>query len=37
MKDRDRFQRDVLPIPDRKPVGPTLYDARDPDAKFRAH
>src|SRR5262249_47056700 len=26
--------REVLPIPDRKPVGVTTYDARDPDTKF---
>ena len=27
-------QRSVLPIPDREPVGPTTYDARDPDTSF---
>ena len=26
--------RDVLPIPNRKPVGLTTYDAKDPDTKF---
>lgn len=26
--------RDILPIPDRPYVGPTPYDARDPDAKY---
>ena len=26
--------REVLPIPDRKPVGLTTYDAKDPDTKF---
>src|SRR6516164_4730062 len=26
--------RDVLPFPDRKPVGLTTYDAKDPDTKF---
>ncbi len=26
--------RDILPIPDRPYVGPTMYDARDPDAKY---
>ena len=26
--------REVLPIPDRKPVGSTTYDAKDPDTKF---
>jgi arylsulfatase A-like enzyme len=30
----DAIQRDVLPIPDRKPVGLTTYDAKDPDTKF---
>src|SRR6476659_6516337 len=28
------LQRQILPIPDRKPVGLTTYDARDPDTKF---
>jgi len=27
-------RREVLPIPDRKPVGLTTYDAKDPDTKF---
>jgi Sulfatase len=27
-------QRSVLPIPDRKPIGLTTYDAKDPDTKF---
>src|SRR3954466_16276118 len=26
--------REVLPIPDRKPVGLTTYDAKDPDTEF---
>ena len=30
----DELQRGVLPIPDRKPVGLTTYDAKDPDTKF---
>src|SRR5689334_12812783 len=30
----DGLQRSVLPIPDRKPVGLTTYDAKDPDTKF---
>jgi arylsulfatase A-like enzyme len=28
------IQREVLPIPDRKPIGLTTYDAKDPDTKF---
>src|SRR5256885_1176441 len=28
------IQREVLPIPDRKPVALTTYDAKDPDTKF---
>ena len=28
------IQRSILPIPDRKPVGLTTYDAKDPDTKF---
>jgi arylsulfatase A-like enzyme len=28
------LQRQVLPIPDRKPVGLTTYDAKDPDTHF---
>src|SRR6188508_3805253 len=31
---RDDLPREVLPIPDRKPVGLTTYDAKDPDTKF---
>ena len=31
---RDTLLRQVLPIPDRKPVGLTTYDAKDPDTKF---
>ena len=27
-------QREVLPIPDRRPVGLTTYDAKDPDTSF---
>jgi arylsulfatase len=34
MDDRDDVPRQVLPIPDRKPVGLTTYDAKDPDTKF---
>jgi arylsulfatase len=30
----DSLQRSVLPIPDRKPVSLTTYDAKDPDTKF---
>jgi len=30
----DGIQRDVLPIPDRRPVGLTTYDAKDPDTSF---
>jgi arylsulfatase len=30
----DTIQRSVLPIPDRKAVGLTTYDAKDPDTKF---
>jgi arylsulfatase A-like enzyme len=30
----DAIYRDVLPIPDRKPVGLTTYDAKDPETKF---
>src|SRR5437899_8772876 len=33
-KPNDTIQRDVLPIPDRKPVGLTTYDAKDPETKF---
>src|SRR6187455_263007 len=28
------LQREILPMPDRKPVGLTTYDAREPDSKF---
>jgi arylsulfatase A-like enzyme len=34
MDDRDDVPRQVLPIPDRKPVGLTTYDAKDPGTKF---
>ena len=34
MTSNDSLQRSVLPIPDRKPVGLTTYDAKDPDTKF---
>jgi arylsulfatase len=34
MATHDSIQREVLPIPDRKPVGLTTYDAKDPDTKF---
>jgi arylsulfatase len=34
MAANDTLQRQVLPIPDRKPVGLTTYDAKDPDTKF---
>jgi arylsulfatase len=30
----DDVPREVLPIPDRKPVSLTTYDAKDPDTKF---
>ena len=30
----DAIERSVLPIPDRRPVGLTTYDAKDPDTKF---
>src|SRR5262245_51777867 len=30
----DKIQRTVLPIPDRKPVSLTTYDAKDPETKF---
>ena len=30
----ERSQREVLPIPDRRPVGLTTYDAKDPDTSF---
>ncbi|MET1037555.1 MAG: arylsulfatase, partial [Aeromicrobium sp.] len=31
---RDQIQREVLPIPDRPPVGLTTFDAKDPDTVF---
>src|SRR6185369_17499260 len=34
MNPNDSIQRGVLPIPDRKPVSLTTYDAKDPDTKF---
>jgi len=34
MAPNDSSQRQILPIPDRKPVGLTTYDAKDPDTKF---
>ena len=34
MGTNDSIQRQVLPIPDRKPVSLTTYDAKDPDTKF---
>ena len=34
MPSNDAIQRQVLPIPDRRPVTLTTYDARDPDTKF---
>jgi len=34
MPPTDSIQRQVLPIPDRKPVTLTTYDAKDPDTKF---
>ncbi len=30
----DFIQREILPIPDRKPIGLTTYDAKDPETKF---
>jgi arylsulfatase A-like enzyme len=30
----DKLQRSILPIPDRRHVGLTTYDAKDPDARF---
>jgi len=30
----DKLSRTVLPVPDREQVGPTTYDAKDPDTKF---
>ena len=34
MATRDSIQREVLPIPDRKPIGLTTYDAKDPETKY---
>jgi arylsulfatase A-like enzyme len=34
MATSDSIQRGILPIPDRKPVGLTTYDAKDPETKF---
>jgi Sulfatase len=34
MASNDSLQRSVLPIPDRRPVTLTTYDAKDPDTKF---
>ena len=34
MSDRPDIQREVLPIPDRTPVGLTTYDAKDPATSF---
>src|SRR5690242_11877474 len=34
MAANDSIQREVLPIPDQKPVGVTTHDAKDPDTKF---
>ena len=36
MASHDDLPREVLPIPDRKPVSLTTYDAKDPDTKFPA-
>ena len=33
-KQSDKLTRSILPIPDRKHVGLTTYDAKDPDTKF---
>jgi arylsulfatase A-like enzyme len=34
MIDRDKVQRNVLPIPDQPQMGLTTYDAKDPDTKY---
>jgi arylsulfatase A-like enzyme len=34
MATNDSIQREVLPIPDRKPISLTTYDAKDPETKF---
>jgi hypothetical protein len=31
---KDKLQREVLPIPDREPIGLTTYDAKDPETKY---
>ena len=31
---QDNMHRSMLPIPDRKPIGLTTYDAKDPDTKY---
>src|SRR5215813_13890558 len=32
--ERDTIQRNVLPIPDITPIGPTTFDAKDADTKY---
>ena len=34
MKDQDKIQREILPIPDIPHVGLTTYDAKDPDTNY---
>ena len=34
MAENDPLQREVLPIPDREPIGLTTYDAKDPETRF---
>jgi hypothetical protein len=34
MATNDSIQGELLPIPDRKPIGLTTYDAKDPKTKF---
>jgi hypothetical protein len=34
MATNDFIERGILPIPDRKPIGVTPYDAKDPETKF---
>ena len=34
MTERPQLRRDVLPIPDRTPIGLTTYDAKDPATSF---
>jgi len=34
VREQDKIQRQVLPIPDRQHVGLTTYDAKDPDTKY---